>query len=620
VTTRATGLAALTTGGAAFLVPLLYAPSLQAPFLVPKFAALELCASLGLVAFALERVLTGRPRFAPAVAVGALLVFATSAVAWVVAATRFPGAPYGAAATARWASLFGLACGASVLADAPGPRQRVLEAVTIAAAVVAAIGLLQHVELMPLGIPVISTPGSTFGNRNLAAEVMAMALPLGTGAAARSPRRDTRAVLQAAVALELLYLAVTRTRGAWLGAACGLGTALWLARVRPSRTTLVAALGVVVAVGVAASVPGRFNPRDAGDAKRYSGVVEVLQEGFDARSIALRTRFGLWRRTVAMVGDHPWVGVGPGNWPVLFPRYAEPGAMRDGVLSATLTPRQAHDDLLERAAETGVVGLGALLFLAGGVAAAVRRSLETDDDDRRAHTAGATGALVALGVLSLSSFPLEMPGTLALAGLSLGLAAVDRARPAAARMPSAAVYAVVAGGLALVAGTAVRAERAVRGSFWLGRAERTMRTDAGSAGAEQAITALKRALQATPNDYRARLRTTQMLLRAGQAADAADAARQVIALEPYSPNGWAALAGAQLAQGNQTGARHAADEALQLLSDYPAALQLRAQAAEEEGDSSAARADRKHLAELAAGSIDPETARRARALLSEGKK
>ena len=43
------------------LVLLVYAPALQAPFLVPKFAALEIAASLGLVAFGLQRARVGRP-------------------------------------------------------------------------------------------------------------------------------------------------------------------------------------------------------------------------------------------------------------------------------------------------------------------------------------------------------------------------------------------------------------------------------------------------------------------------------------------------------------------------------------------------------------------------------
>jgi O-antigen ligase len=639
----ATALATIATCGAMLLVFLLFAPSLQASFLVPKFAALELTASLGLVACALQRTTNRGARWSRPVAIGAVLVLASSAVAWLVAAGRAPGAPYAVAAMARWGSLFGLACGASAVDDAPDSKRRILETITIAAATVAAIGLLQHFEALPLRIPVISKPGSTFGNRNAAAEVMAMTLPLGLGAAAGARRLGARRLILVALALELVFLAVTRARGAWIGAACGLGAAMLLHKPQWSRASLPVALGAIVAGALLVAAPVRFNPYDVGDHKRYSGVVEVLQDGLDARTPALKTRFGLWQRTIAMVRDYPIFGVGPGNWPVFFPRYAEPHATRDGVLSATLAPRQTHNDLLERAAESGIPGLISLGVLAAGATIAVRRRLRSGDANEHATTAAAAGALVSLVGLSATSFPLEMPGTLAVAGLALGLIAaetpalgsarashdftqdglveaasasprsqqVERAR--ASHRPIA--YASVAVGLALFFCAAVRAERSVRNSRWLGIAERTLHQDRGPGGAADALRALRFALAATPDDYRAQLRAAQMLLRQGDAAESARAAARALTLEPYAPNAWAALAAAELARGNAEAARMDSARALGFLSDFPFALHLRALAADTEGDAAAAESDREHLRLLAAGADDDDTARAARELL-----
>jgi O-antigen ligase len=614
------------TVGAALIVFLVYSPALHAPFVVPKFAALDIAACIGLLAFALQRVMTGRPAWTRSLTAGATLVLATSAIAWIAALGRPAGAPYAVAALARWGSVFGLACGASVLADAPEARQRLLEAVTLAAAAVAAIGLLQHLEILPLSIPVISTPGSTFGNRNVAAEAVAMALPLSLSAVLGARRREGRLLSLAALALGLVFLAVTRARGAWLGGATGLGASLWLARRRWPRAPVALAVGVgVLAAGAAASLPGRFNPRDVGDSKRYSGIGDVLHESFDSRSTALRTRFGLWRRTVSMIADRPIAGVGPGNWPVEFPRYAEPGATRDGVLSATLAPRQVHDDLLERAAETGLPGLGALGLLGAGAVRAVRRRLREPDRDSRNAAAGAAGALVALVVMAVASFPLEMPGTLALTGFALGLIA-----PQTGSLPSELVpprgalppprgqwfdYALFALALGLAAGTALRAERCLRSSRWLASAERAMHRDASAAGAPQALGALSYALQADPDDFRARLRRAQLLLREHRARESSAAARRALAIEPFAPNAWAALAAAELEAGEHEAARRDAGQALALLHDFPLALYVRARAAERGADADAAGADRQLLAALAAGAEDEDTARAARALL-----
>jgi O-antigen ligase len=607
-------LAALTSGGAVLFVLLLYAPALQAPFLVPKFAALELAASLGFLSFALRRATSGGPRWSPLVSVGAWLVLATSVLAWGAAAVGPIGAPYALDAMARWGSLLGVACGVSVVADLREPRQRLLETLTIAAAVVAAIGLLQHLELAPLSIPVISRPGSTFGNRNLAADVMAMALPLGVGAVAGAQARASRSALFVALSLELVFLAVTRARGAWIGAACGLGVTLWFARERLSSAALGVAAGAAAVAVVAASVPGRLSPHDAGDVKRYAGVVALLEGGVDARSTALRTRLGLWRRTIAMLCDHPVLGVGPGNWPVVFPRYAEPGATRDGVLSATRAPRQAHEDLLERAAESGVPGLMALGVLAVGAAKGVRRRRASGDPEERMTALAAAGALIALVGLSLSSFPLEMPGTIALAGLALGLVAPDPDDPMP--IPKARGYLSVLGALALIAFAAVRAERSVRSSLWLGAAERAMHRDGGSQGAEEALADLQHALGARSSKFRAESRTAQALLRQHRSIDSARAAQRALALEPYAPNAWAALAAAELAAGEADQARSDATQALTLLQDYPLALDVRAKAAEHAGDLAAARVDRQHIEALANGPADDDTARDARALMS----
>jgi O-antigen ligase len=611
-------LATFASFGAALLVLLVYAPALQAPFLVPKFAALEVTASVGFLAFCLARAAGAESRWARPIRTGALSVLAATLIAWVVAWRTTLGAPYALDAVARWGALFGLACGTSVLGDT---RRQVVSAVTIGAAVVAGVGLLQHFELLKLSIPVFSTPGSTFGNRNLAAEVIAMALPCGLGALAGA-RSDTRVAMVCAVSLELVFLAVTRTRGAWLGAAVGLAAALFLARRRWSRASIAAGSVALVIAAVAAAVPGRPNPHDAGDAKRYSGILKVLGDSFDPSSTAPRTRFGLWSRTLQIVRHDLLTGVGPGNWPVVFPRYAEPGAMRDGVLTATVAPRQAHNDLLQLTAETGAVGLFAFGLLIAGTTIAVARRLRIEDEEDRAQTAAAAGALVALVALGLAGFPLEMPGTLALAGLALGLVAAEpqaEARGASASPVTTwkrwAAYAGAVLAMTLMVGAAVRAERTVRASAWLGAAERSMMGDP-----PLALQDLERASSASPKDFLTRFRMAQVLSREGRPLDAAIAARQALAAEPYSPNAWAALAGAELAAGDPRSARNSASRALGILEDYPMALGIRRVAAEQEGDLVAAQQDREHLETLAKTCLDADTSAAAAAILKAGLK
>jgi O-antigen ligase len=62
-----------------------------------------------------------------------------------------------------------------------------------------------------------------------------------------------------------------------------------------------------------------------------------------------------WQAALAMWTEHPWLGVGIGNYEPVYPRYALP--------LWPLPLGHAHNYYLNIAAETGIVGLSAYLFL-----------------------------------------------------------------------------------------------------------------------------------------------------------------------------------------------------------------------------------------------------------------
>ena len=616
-------LAAVATFSAALGVPLVFVGLLEAPFVVPKLALLELCAAGGFLAFALR--LQHGPVLDRPVAVGAALVLITTAAAWAVAAGSPPGAPYGGAAFARWAACFGMAGAAAVVAGEARARRALLEAITIAAAAVSAIGLWQHLDLTALPIPVLSAPGSTFGNRNLAAEAVALSLPFGlallTGALRERRPPAALAVLLAGLLLQLAYLGATRARGAWLGAIAGVVACLLILRPRVSGRVAAAAGGVAAVGVIAALVPGASNPRFGPDEKRFASAAAVARASFDPESIALRSRLGLWSRTLQMWQAQPLWGVGPGNWAVVFPRFAEPRATADQVLSPVLAPRQAHDDLLERAAETGAVGLLALLALMVGAAQSARRRLRTGIGAERETTAAAAAALVALAGAGLTGFPLEMPGTLMLGGLALGLVGArrpDKVVPVAAPPGSLLGPAALVIGALLLPWALLRAGGQIRGSYWLGQAERALRRGTPAEAARQALPHLDRARAGTPASFKIDLRLALASLRVGHLDEAAAATRRALALEPWSPNAWTVLAATQIEQAQPAAAGASARQALALLSDYPLALSLAARAAEARGETREAAKLRARLRALADPSVaGPGTAEAARSLLRE---
>ena len=581
---------------AAVAVALGYFPSLDAPFIEPKLAVLVVAGALGLGGFIWTAVVDRWwPRLDRAIAAAAVALLLAMSLSTAVALRRGPpGAPYAGAEIVRVLALIGVAL--AVAAGDAEARRRLFEAIHAAAGLVSLIGLIQHLRLASLPIPSFSVPGSTFGNRNLAAEAVAMAIPFSLALIPfQRPGAETRRAPRAGLglcsflALEICFLAVARARGAWLGGALGIVVFFFVRRPRVSRTDVALVAAVGVAALLAAVVPGRWTAHDARDEKRFEPAARVVHEAVDPTSPVVRTRFGLWRRTLAMYRDAPVWGVGPGNFPVRFPRYAEPNASADHVLSPTIVPGRAHDDLLERLAETGPLGAGALLALyaALGVAAlrrAGRARREGHDGDVGPAAAGA-GSVAAFAGAGLTGFPFAMPATVFLLGVALGVLADDETSatsvPTSAPGDAGALRLAAAGALAaiLVTGAAWWSARRIEASFLLARAATALR--AGDPA--RALPDLARAAAAAPADMLVALQTSAAALRAGRAADAEAAARHALALEPDSANAWEALARARLAAGDARAADEAAARALAILHDYPGALATRAEAARQLG-------------------------------------
>jgi O-antigen ligase len=637
--------------GAAVAVPMAYLPNLDTPFTAPKLTLLLLAAAMcfaGEVLSALGRADESEAaryaRWPPRLVLALAALVGTTVLSAVAARSpRGPGAPYATTEIVRLVAVVGIALGAARAVRVPSWRRAVLRSIHAAGGAVSVIGLLQHLQVLPLPLPIISLPGATFGNRNMAAEAVAVSLPFGLAWLALEGGRGTRrphaggepapvliaptttvaagvpVLIVVVLILETLYVAVTRTRGAWLGAA--IGAATWFALRRPgvSRAALGVTLAVTLVATVAALVPGRSTERDVLDVKRHEPGQRLLLDAVDPRMPAARTRLGLWRRTLALAGRHPLVGVGPGNFAVLFPLVAEPGARADGVLSPSEVPRRAHNDLLERLCDCGLLGLGALLAVYGVALAIVvqhaRRDRAVTARGSPGPTATAAGthgdvivaaagaaSLAALIACGITGFPLAMPATALLFGVALGAIAGStptfrsaRASAPWKRLP--VLLATTVGFVALAVAT-VSSGQTLIASFWIARAEAVLR--GGDQGPVRALDALVRAERARPGQFRVALLTADAATRAGQGPRALDAAARALAVEPFSPHAWAARASAALAAGAPEMAAAAASRALALLADYPAALDARARAAARLGDTVTWRDARAHLAALAA--------------------
>jgi O-antigen ligase len=388
------------------LIPLeLATASLGGAAVSPTEAAVTL-AGLG---WAARRVLAGRSLFTPSPlnAPLALLLLATAAG---VAIAAEPGT-----AAKRLVVGTALFFVIQMLAADGGPRTArslllVLVGSGAAVATVAVAGAAGgSPELVGFGGVAKNRATGSFDEPNLLASFLGFALPAAL-ALAFATRAGFRPVLVAAFGLILLAIVLSLSRGGLLAAA---GGTLVMLGWRPVRRAALLVGVLIASFGVlsAAPLPGA----------RYVDLVTSRIESVQYTGAATGDfRRELWSTTPAIIGDHLPLGIGAGSYPAVSQTYGLVDPNQGDAIE------HAHSVPLTVAAETGVLGIAALVLLGvrlpGVLVAACRR---TAGWDRGAAFAVAAG-LTAFALQGLVDHTLWSNTIAALVAILLGLALVLR--------------------------------------------------------------------------------------------------------------------------------------------------------------------------------------------------
>ncbi len=285
-----------------------------------------------------------------------------------------------------------------------GPRHRLPLAIALIVAAVgeSLVGLWQFFfrigpEAYRLG-PFLRSYG-TFGQPNPFAGYLGLALPLALalvlGLLGDSRRQHTmsRAALWAAatgllVAACLIGAGIVTSwsRGAWLGL---LASTLVVLLLSSLRSRILIGLGAVLLPVVYPFLPPALTVRFQ-DILTYFGTWNARGVPVTDANFAVLERVAHWQAAWAMLADHLWLGIGIGNWNVIYPEYA---------ISPWFDPLgHAHNVLFHVAAEAGLIGaLGYLWFWLGSVVMAFL-AVRRQQGWNRALASGVCGLLVHLSV------------------------------------------------------------------------------------------------------------------------------------------------------------------------------------------------------------------------------
>ncbi|MGQ9583906.1 MAG: O-antigen ligase family protein [Anaerolineae bacterium] len=214
--------------------------------------------------------------------------------------------------------------------------------------------------------------------------------------------------------LTALALLMSWSRGAWLGAAAAFAT---VSALRSRRAAFAFGVGlsllaVLILLGMAGFIPSTITERFAG-LTSYLQIGDVTHVEPTPANWAVVERLAHWQAAWGMFSDHPWLGVGWGNYVPAYPAYALP-RWADPL-------GHAHNIYLNVLAEGGLMGLAAYLIFWAAAFVAVWRAVRQSHGFHQAVALGVLGVFVHLSVHNFFD-NLYVHGMPVHVGLLLGLA------------------------------------------------------------------------------------------------------------------------------------------------------------------------------------------------------
>jgi len=250
-----------------------------------------------------------------------------------------------------------------------------LPIVAVLGGVVSALySLAQYAGLDFTGAPGAAglRPFSTMGNPDFLAAYLVAVLPVGVAwwFHRPSPWRAAGCVILTA------GLLLAQSRGAWIGMAASAVAAsvLVLRRGRgfPIRPVLMAGGGLAILAALTFGFSGQARER--------------LAETVSIRHFDAAGRLFMWRATLGLIRSRPLIGGGLGSFGVRYPAaHASLAATWPGI--PWFWSENSHNDYLQLAADTGVIGLGLFAWIWTAFL-------------RAAHCRWRSGSPLALGVLA----------------------------------------------------------------------------------------------------------------------------------------------------------------------------------------------------------------------------
>ena len=391
MTQRLKTLARLLLLAALALPSLAFEPHAQHAFWAPELLALRVLAPLAFLAALAWRLASGSREGLDASLKQGRDLLGPLIGLWVCSALAQPERwDLGAQELSQWLAYPMLFAASWWLAENEAEREKIVWLILLAGGLQALCGLAQSLGQDPWAWSASfgGRASGFLGNPNFLGGHLALLLPLALALAWNSLGLR-RFLAWGLVAVSSAALIATQTRGAWIGAAAGRALLAWLSQ---RLKALAGLLGCGLGLGLAflALHPGSLQRLNSGE--------------------ELERRAVLMHASASLALQHPLLGVGPGRFRISFPSVQAIGLDPQAPTRPYIYSENAHNDLLQMAAESGIPALLAYLLLLAWLFRALWKGSQ-----RSALAAGCLGGLLALQVHGLANFPFLIAPTQATA-------------------------------------------------------------------------------------------------------------------------------------------------------------------------------------------------------------
>jgi O-antigen ligase len=421
-------------------------------------------------------------------------------------------------------SLSGAACFWSARAvSRAGLTRPLLAAVAFAGIVGAVTALLQAYGVRTEYVSLNRAPGGTFGNRNFMAHLCVITMPALVLVATTAATRRAFGWWAAGLALVSGALILSRSRAAWLALIVGAIVLLPLVLMALGRGRGTLRLGRLFALPLAAALGAGIAlvlPNTL-DWRSDSPYMDTAKSVVNYKEGSGRGRLVQYGTSLRMSLRHPLLGVGPGNWAVIYPKFAardDPSLADDGTTSNPWPSSDWMTFISERGVASFVLlGLAMLALVADGLRG-VREGRTPED---RLTACAMLGTLAILVVVGTFDAVLLLPVPALVAWTLLGaLSPPTRERKVVTLGVGRRV-------LAMVAVAALGAVAIVRSASQLSAMSIFSTTSR--------VTQLEQASALDPGSYRIHVRLAEGYLRRGSCKRAIAHAGAARALLPNAP-------------------------------------------------------------------------------------